>query len=200
MAMSTETDHVCHVEHINTAQIFLELPQHPLIFIVLALSVTLSIPPMNTRQKNKSAHPGIPDMTASQLALAGLPHTTNKRRSSNKKPTKDQQITALQDELRAIRELISSVRIPSYSTPNLLYLRLPIFQTSSNKNPVPGNRTQPLLDVGGDTDPATDIEEDQPAAIGTKRKASRPTSSATTCVLSRAVCIVSILTILLLLG
>lgn len=60
---------------------------------------------MNTRKKNKSAHPGIPDMTPSQLASAGL----NMSRSSNKKPTKNQEISALKDELRAVRELVSSM-------------------------------------------------------------------------------------------
>ena len=66
---------------------------------------------MNTRRKNKAAHPGIPDMTPSQLSSAGLSRTSNTRRPSNKKLTKDQQIAALRDELRAAQELISSVTI-----------------------------------------------------------------------------------------
>jgi len=60
---------------------------------------------MVTRKKNKSAHPGIPDMTPSQLASAGL----STSRSSNKKPTKTQEIAALKDELQAVRELVSKM-------------------------------------------------------------------------------------------
>jgi len=60
---------------------------------------------MNTRKKNKSARPGVPDMTRSQLALAGL----STPRSSNKKPTKTQEIAALKDELQAFRELVSNM-------------------------------------------------------------------------------------------
>lgn len=63
---------------------------------------------MNTRVKNKSAHPGVPDMSASQLSAAGLSRTSGKR-----KMTKDQQIMALKDELRAAKEAISSVSPPS---------------------------------------------------------------------------------------
>ena len=74
---------------------------------------------MNTRKKNKSRHPGIPDMTPSQLASAGLSRVQNTRRASAKKPTKDQQIATLQDELRAVRELISNVShfAPHYPYP-----------------------------------------------------------------------------------
>lgn len=91
---------------INTAQLFSELQPH-LIFIPLSLSVIPSMSSMKTRAKNRSAHPGIPDMTPSQLASAGLP---NPRRASKKKLTKDQQIAALKDELRVAQELaVSSV-------------------------------------------------------------------------------------------
>lgn len=61
---------------------------------------------MNTRRKNKSAHPGIPDMTPSQLSSAGLSRTPA---AGGKKLTKNAQIVALQDEVRSLRELISSV-------------------------------------------------------------------------------------------
>ena len=67
---------------------------------------------MITRKKNKAAHPGIPDMTPSQLTSAGLSRAPNTRRPSNtssKKQTKDQQIAALKDEIRDLRELILSV-------------------------------------------------------------------------------------------
>ncbi|KAF9778111.1 hypothetical protein BJ322DRAFT_1025213 [Thelephora terrestris] len=56
---------------------------------------------MNTRKKNKSARPGIPDMSPSMLALAGL---LKVRQPAKKKLTKDQTIAALRDELRAAQE------------------------------------------------------------------------------------------------
>ena len=83
--------------------------QYCFLLIALTLSVALL---MNTRNKNKSAHPGIPDMTPSQLASANLSRGPNTRRPPNmKKPTKDQQIAALKDELRAAQKLTSSVTI-----------------------------------------------------------------------------------------
>lgn len=93
------------------AQVLSSLPQHSfhLLFNTFSLSVTPSTPSMNTCRKNKSAHPGIPDMTPSQLASAGLSRARNAGRPSNKKPTKDQQIATLRNELRAAQELISSV-------------------------------------------------------------------------------------------
>lgn len=72
-------------------------------FIIISLSATLL---MNTRGKNKSKHPGIPDMTPSQLSAAGLPRTPS---THQKKLTKNQEIASLKDELRSLRELISSV-------------------------------------------------------------------------------------------
>jgi len=72
---------------------------------------------MDTRKKNKSTHPGIPDMTLSQLTSAGLARTPAPCR---KKATKDQQIAALQDELRSIRELISNVTCFTSSITTLL--------------------------------------------------------------------------------
>ena len=128
MTTFTETDHVpSSSENINTARVCYRPSYHPqLLSIAHQLSATPSPPSMKTRKKNQTAHPGIPDMTPSQLLSAGLSRTSNTRRSSNtssrssntssrssstssKKLTKDQQIAALNDELRAIRELISSV-------------------------------------------------------------------------------------------
>ena len=63
------------------------------------------VPPMNTRKKNKSAHPGVPDMTRSQLASTGL---SRRCHQPAKKKTKDQQIAALQEELRITREYLAS--------------------------------------------------------------------------------------------
>lgn len=104
-----EMDHVLFCrEGIYTAQVFSVSPHHRFLFIIILLSATRS---MKTRQKNKSTNPGAPDMTPSQLRSAGLSHTTNARPPSttSKKPTKDQQIAALKNELRAAQELISSV-------------------------------------------------------------------------------------------
>ena len=58
---------------------------------------------MNLRWKNLSAHPGTPNMTPLQLALAGLPDT---RPAPKKKLTKDQQIAALKKELQITKELL----------------------------------------------------------------------------------------------
>lgn len=119
---------------------------------------------MITRKKNKSAHPGKPDMTPSQLTVAGLRRTSDSHRPSTKKLTKDQQIAALRDELRVAQEAISSV---SLFTPGLL-VRHTIchrFQSRSNRHAVLDN--QP--DSGGDTEPATDLE-DTFTAVGTKRQ------------------------------
>ena len=106
--------------HINTVQRCSGLPQFRLIFISpslfhLSSSATSSAtPPMNTRPKNKSKHPGFPDMTPSQRSSAGLSRTSQVHRSSPKKPsarkpTKDQQIAALESQLRTARELLTNV-------------------------------------------------------------------------------------------
>lgn len=97
-------------EDINTAQPCPQLPQYPLIFIYLLLSVALLKPPMNTRRKNKTKHPGAPDMTPSQLASAGLPHTPRMRRPLSKKKTKDQQLAAMREEMLAKDEEIHAQR------------------------------------------------------------------------------------------
>lgn len=122
MAMSTEMDHVSsHRGHINTFQDFSYRLNNLLFIIIISLSASLS---MNTRKKNKSKHPGVPDMTPSQLLSAGLSSTLATRR---KKPTKDQQIAALKDELRAVRELISNVSNSFYLIYITLHLQIPHF-------------------------------------------------------------------------
>ena len=91
-----------------------------LLFIIVSLSTTPFMKP-NTRKKNKSTHPGIPNMTPSQLSSAGLSHTPATR---HKKQTKDQQIAALKDELRTVRELISNVTrftLPHIIMPHLYH-------------------------------------------------------------------------------
>ena len=106
---TTETDHVSSHQAYKYSPVSSGLLRYPLIFICLQLPAIPFTVSMITRKKNKSARPGIPDMTPSQLASAGLSHIRSSRRPSNKKPTKDQQIEALKSELRAARELISSV-------------------------------------------------------------------------------------------
>jgi len=106
---TTETDHVLLRQAYKYSPVSSGLLQYHLIFIRLLLPALPFTVSMITRKKNKSARPGIPDMTPSQLASAGLSHAQSTRRPSNKKPTKDQQIEALKSELRAARELISSV-------------------------------------------------------------------------------------------
>jgi len=64
---------------------------------------------MVTRKKNKSAHPGVPDMTQSQLAASGLFDAPNARAPPRRgRQTKTQEIAALKEELRAAREQIHS--------------------------------------------------------------------------------------------
>lgn len=75
---------------------------------------------MVTRKKNKSAHPGVPDMTQSQLAASGLldAPNANARAPSRRRQTKAQEIAALKEELRVAREQIHSnvVEFHSYFT------------------------------------------------------------------------------------
>ena len=56
-----------------------------------------------------------------------------------------------------------------------------ISQFRSDKHAARGEDTQVLPDTGGDTDPATDIDE--PAVAGMKRLAARPAGSTQRCVL-----------------
>jgi len=121
---------------------------------------------MDTRRKNKSAHPGLPDMTPSQVSSAGLSRTPAPRR---KKATKDQQISALQDELRSIRELLSEV--PHFTLFNLHppnAHQSSHFQKHSNSRAARRDQAQ---DADGDTDPGTDMEAET-VAVGMKRKGS----------------------------
>ena len=113
-ATSTETDHVPPFQALKCGPPFSNLLWRPLVFIPpsVALSPSILVLLMNTRKKNKSAHPGIPDMTPLQLASAQLASVDFPRtaRRPSKKLTKDQQIAALNDELQALRELVLKVR------------------------------------------------------------------------------------------
>jgi len=118
---------------------------------------------MNTRKKNKSAHPAIPDMTPSQLLSAGLSTCTSAtRRSSRKKLTKDQRIAALENELRIAQEAVLNTRSNDHAA------------------------FEEPMDTGGDTELGTDSEETH-ASAGTKRKARGPSGSAQRLKRSRAI-------------
>jgi len=120
----TDVEHIAlHREPINTVRAFWCYPSNLPVFITIS---PFPAPSMDTRRKNKSTHPGLPDMTPSQLSSAGLTRTPAPRR---KKATKDQQITALQDELRSIRELLSKVSHFTLSTPSRR-LPVPLFSRS----------------------------------------------------------------------
>jgi hypothetical protein len=92
---------LCFSRRINTAHLSPKLPQSHSILISLPLPTTLSMPPPATRSKNKSAHPGAPDMTPSQLASVGL-----SRPAKPVKMTMAKEIAALKAELRAAQEAI----------------------------------------------------------------------------------------------
>lgn len=102
-------------QHINTAQFSSWSLQCPPISIPPSLSTTLSPPspsttlspsmaPLTTRSKNKTTHPGAPDMTPSQRSSAGLPPAKKPAKLSQAK-----ELAALKAELRAAQEIILNV-------------------------------------------------------------------------------------------
>ena len=112
-----------YTRRINIAHRLTQFPQPHPIFITFLLSATrLAVPMANTRKKNKSVHPGAPDMTPSRLAAAGLSHLSKTRRPP-KQLTKDQRIAALEEELRIAREFAGV----SSSTLALLNVSHPCF-------------------------------------------------------------------------
>lgn len=62
-------------------------------------------PSMRTRAKNASSHPVASIMTPAQLAAVGIPQP----KCPPKKPSKDQQIAALEEDLCMARELLQMV-------------------------------------------------------------------------------------------
>ena len=161
------------LENINTVQVSPGLPPHRLLFITIQPSATPLIFSMNTRRKNRSAHPGVPDMTPLQLLSAGLSHTPNARRP--KKLTKDQQIAALRDELRTAQEIMSTVQVNPLVFACTRYHMLTdpfVFQGRFDGSTAHDDPVQPSPDAGGDTDPATDSDETY-ATVGAKRKAKK---------------------------
>lgn len=165
---------------INITQVCSSFPQYHLFLISLVLSAIPLMP--NTRKKNQSAHPGLPDMTPSQLSSAGLSRGSTTRRPLNKKLTKDQQIAALKDELRAVQEHMSSVS--HFIFPHMYLDALTNSLIVQSRSAAHDDQTRASPDTGGDTDPATDAEETQMVTVGTKRKISASARSASTCVLS----------------
>ena len=68
---------------------------------------------MKTCEKNKSKHPAASVMTPAQLVAAGISQPRPAR--PRKKLTKDQQIAALEEDLRVTRELLETVLVPPSS-------------------------------------------------------------------------------------
>ena len=108
----TKMDHVALHQAVKYDPAFSLPPQHlPIHILIIALSPSPSATPsvsMNTRRKNKSAHPGIPDMMPLQLASAGLPlvKPTRPKPTLKKLSMKDQKIADLEEELRAAQAII----------------------------------------------------------------------------------------------
>ena len=145
----------------NTALFFSKLPQCRPISIHLPLPTTPPMAPPSTRSKNKTSHPGAPDMTPSQLASAGLPRPTKPAKLSMAK-----EIAALKAELRAAQEVIYVCGPTLYFS--YLIITLTFSQSRSNEPSSHGDPVQDSLDTSGDTEPTTDVEETSP--VGTKRK------------------------------
>ena len=171
------------LDSINTTQVSSGILPHRLLFIALQLSVIPLKFSMITRRKNKSAHPGTPDMTPLQLLSAGLSHTPKSRRPSAKKLTKDQQIAALRDELRTAQELMSKAQVNPLTLAHHITTTLTatfVLQSRFDGNDTQDNPIQASPDAGGDTDPATDSDETY-ATVGAKRKARRAASLTPRC-------------------
>ena len=171
--------------HINTTNGSLVIANVPLYLSLYSLSPLLHshslsypyLPPMpKTRAKNKSTHPAAPVMTPAQLAAAGISQPSKKPR---KKQTKDQIIAALEEDLRATRELLQTV-FRSFSIPFRQLMRL-----SQNRLVSVGNTgvTPESQDDGGDTELATDDDDsDYTFTSGRKRSAQRSASTGIKCV------------------
>jgi len=96
-----------HAHHSPTFPPIYHCP-HSFLYLTRPFITILTHSPMNTRAKNKSAHPAAPIMTPAQLSAAGISQPKRPR----KKQTKDQQIAALKEDLRATQELLQTVPTP----------------------------------------------------------------------------------------
>jgi hypothetical protein len=125
---------------------------------------------MKTRAGNKEKRPAASVMTPAQLAAAGISDPRPKK--PQKKPTKDQRIAALEENLRITRELLQTVIFPP-----LLHFRSLLTMTIAQNLPSAiagsgiGMASQSPND-GGDTEPATDDDETYPKA-GSRKRSSR---------------------------
>lgn len=186
MLSSTETDlvpshriHKCCTGTLCTTSVFSLSRPHIFIFVSIALSPSVAplTPSMMTRKKNKSAHPGVPDMTPAQLASANLPRTRTARCLPKKRATKDQQKTAFLDNgLQATQVRLSNAMCIVIFRVFTLLLTSRFPPNVSPGQLADNDSPQMLMDAGEETEPATDIE-DSTASTGMKRKASRSAGS-----------------------
>jgi len=137
------------------------------------LSVTiLSHSSMKTRAKNQSAHPAVPIMTSAQLSAAGISKSRPKR---PKKQTKNQQIAALQEDLRAAQEMLQVATTPLRSSFRLLML--PPQNRPTSAGSISGTMSE-SPDHDGNTELATeDGEDDYTPTTSRKRAAQKPAST-----------------------
>ena len=137
---------------------------------------TCARPHMNTRAKNKTAHPAVPITTPARLLATGITKSQSKR--PRKKQTKDQQIAALREDLRMAQELLQVI-------PTLFSFSFTLFTISPQNHPASaenaGGAMPELPDDGGDTEPATEDEEEEALTTGRKRAAKRPAGTGIKC-------------------
>ena len=132
---------------------------------------------MLTRRKNKSSHPAAPVMTARQLASAGIT-----KAQAPKKPSQAQRIAALEEELRAAQEQLQMV---ATAVPSLLDQPIDLFpqdRLTSTRNPPGIVSDSPGHD--GNTELATDDDDDYAPVSSCKRAASKPPSGGVRFVIS----------------
>lgn len=125
---------------------------------------------MVTRAKNKTTHPAACVMSPAQLAAAGIPAPPLKR--SQKKPTKDERIAALEEDLRATRELLLQTVFTSRS-PWSIYSTYSFSQSHvAGLNGSVGMTPESPSDCG-DTELATDDDDDYSLPTGSRKRSSQ---------------------------
>ena len=133
-------------------------------------------PPMKTHAKNASKHPAAPDMTPAQLAAAGIPQPKHPQR----KPTKDQRIAALEEDLRMARELLQMVSRSHPLSTLLRWSHLFMIHRIMSLGQLAALERHQGHQTPFDTDPATDDDDDDNFAAAGSRKRShqKPVSGA----------------------
>jgi len=126
---------------------------------------------MKTRTKNQTAHPAVPVMTPAQLSAAGISQSQPKR---PKKQTKDQQIAALKEDLHAAQKMLQVVVAPLPLLPRLLMISPQDRPASTGSI---GRTTSELPDHDGNTEMATEDEDDYTLTTGRKRVSQKPAST-----------------------